>query len=118
MRPTATTRLFALIGDPVDHSLSPVMQNAAFSALGIDAVYVAVRADHGAVPHLVQAFEAVGVAGNVTVPHKIEVARLLIRVTSLARTGWPASAAEISSCASPSSSTRAGSKTSACFKRA
>lgn len=84
-----------LIGDPVDHSLSPIMQNAAITALGLDAVYVAIRTDFGAVPHMVQAFEAAGIAGNVTVPHKIEVARLFIRVTSLAKelgavnTFWP-----------------------------
>jgi shikimate dehydrogenase len=71
------------------------MQNAAITALGLDAVYVAIRTDHGAVPHMVQAFEAAGIAGNVTVPHKIEVARLFIRVTSLAKevgavnTFWP-----------------------------
>jgi len=84
-----------LIGDPVGHSLLPTMHNAATVALGLDAVYVAVPADHGAVPHLVQAFEATGVAGNVTVPHKITVARLLIRLTPLAKdleavnTFWP-----------------------------
>ena len=35
------TRVFALLGDPVAHSLSPAMQNAAFRALGLGAVYVA-----------------------------------------------------------------------------
>ena len=95
MRPTARSRLFAVIGDPIAHSLSPVMQNAAIAALGLDAVYVAVRADDGALPHVVRAFEAVGVGGNVTVPHKTAAAKLLIRLTSLAKeleavnTFWP-----------------------------
>jgi shikimate dehydrogenase len=87
--------LLVVIGDPIDHSLSPIMHNAAIAALGLDAVYVAIRTDHGAVPHMVQAFEAAGIAGNVTVPHKLEVARLLIRLTALAKelgavnTFWP-----------------------------
>ena len=38
-----STRVFALLGDPVAHSLSPAMQNAAFRALGLRAVYVALR---------------------------------------------------------------------------
>ena len=35
------TRVFGVIGDPISHSLSPVMHNAAFEALGIDALYTA-----------------------------------------------------------------------------
>jgi len=61
------------------------MHNAAIAALGLDAVYVAIQADHAAVPHVVRAFEAVGVAGNVTVPHKVTVAQLLIRLTPVAK---------------------------------
>ncbi len=41
--PTSSTRVFALLGDPVAHSLSPVMQNAALESLGEDGVYVALR---------------------------------------------------------------------------
>jgi shikimate 5-dehydrogenase len=41
--PTAATRLFAVLGDPVSQSLSPVFQNAAFDHLGLDAVYMALR---------------------------------------------------------------------------
>ena len=84
-----------VIGDPIAHSMSPAMYNAAFAALGLDAVYVPMRTDHSALPHVLRAFEAVGIAGNVTIPHKVAVARLLIRVTSLARdleavnTFWP-----------------------------
>jgi shikimate dehydrogenase len=71
------------------------MHNAAIAAMGLDAVYVAVRVDPGAVPHVVRAFEAVGIAGNVTIPHKVAVAQLLIRLTPLAKelgavnTFWP-----------------------------
>ncbi|HXK95602.1 MAG TPA: shikimate dehydrogenase, partial [bacterium] len=38
---SGTTRVCAVIGDPVEHSLSPRMHNAAFQALGLDYVYVA-----------------------------------------------------------------------------
>jgi shikimate dehydrogenase len=71
------------------------MHNAAITALGLDAVYVALRVEKSALPHVLRALEALGVAGNVTVPHKISVANLLIRVTSLAKelgavnTFWP-----------------------------
>lgn len=87
--------MLAVVGDPVAHSLSPIMHNAAMTALGLDAVYVAIRADRGALPHVMRSFEAVGISGNVTVPHKLTVASLLIRVTLLAKeieavnTFWP-----------------------------
>jgi shikimate dehydrogenase len=80
-----TSRVLAIVGDPVRHSLSPAMYNAAIAALGFDAVYVAVGADAVALPHVIRAFEAVGIAGNVTVPHKMAVAQLLIRLTAPAQ---------------------------------
>jgi shikimate dehydrogenase len=80
-----TSRLLAIVGDPVQHSLSPAMYNAAIAALGLDAVYVALRTDAVALPHVIRALEAMGLAGNVTVPHKLAVAQLLIRLTSVAQ---------------------------------
>src|SRR5260370_35964608 len=71
------------------------MHNAAIAALGLDAVYIAVHVDSLALPHVIRAFEATGIAGNVTLPHKIAVAQLLIRLTPLAKelasvnTFWP-----------------------------
>jgi shikimate dehydrogenase len=85
MQPGAGTRTIVLLGDPVRHSLSPAMHNAAIGALGLDAVYLAWRADATALAHVVRAFEAIGVAGNVTVPHKVAVAQLLIRLTQIAK---------------------------------
>lgn len=65
-----STRVFALLGDPVSHSLSPPMHNAAFLALGIDAVYVAVRTRSSEVAGLIRGLSAAGGGGNITVPHK------------------------------------------------
>ena len=64
------TRVFALLGDPVVHSLSPAMQNAAFRALGLPGVYVALRCDPADVPALIRALARAGGGGNITVPHK------------------------------------------------
>jgi shikimate dehydrogenase len=74
----ATTRLVALLGHPVEHSLSPLMQNTAFATLALDLGYVAfdVPPDHleGAVHGLAK----LGFVGaNVTAPHKLEVATLV-----------------------------------------
>src|SRR3989449_7529207 len=64
------------------------MHNAAIRALGLDAVYVAIRTPAAALPSLLAALGAVGGAGNVTVPHKEAVERCLARKTDLcARVG-------------------------------
>lgn len=79
--PSASTRLFALLGDPVSHSLSPTFQNAALRALGLDGVYVALRCAAADVPGLVRALARAGGGGNVTVPHKAAAARAVERRT-------------------------------------
>jgi shikimate dehydrogenase len=74
---TAETRLVALIGHPVAHSLSPRMQNAAFAARGLDWAYVAVDIPPERLDEAVRGLAALGFAGaNVTAPHKLAVARL------------------------------------------
>jgi len=80
---SANTRLLALLGDPVAHSLSPVMQNAAIQALGLDAVYVALGVPASALSGLFGALAAVGGAGNVTVPHKEAAERWVARKTEV-----------------------------------
>jgi shikimate dehydrogenase len=75
----ATTRVFALLGDPVAHSLSPTLYNAAFRTLGLDAVYVALRCDTDRLSPLMQALALAGGGGNVTVPHKRVAARVAQR---------------------------------------
>lgn len=87
-RITARTRVLALLGDPVAHSLSPLFQNAALRHLGIDAVYVALRCESGAVAPLIRALCRAGGGGNVTVPHKATAAACVDRPSRLVeRTG-------------------------------
>jgi len=69
--------IVALLGDPVSASLSPLMQNAAFAARGLDWTYVALRVRPAALEEALRGLVALGFAGaNVTTPHKRDVARL------------------------------------------
>lgn len=75
---TGETRLVGLLGDPVSRSLSPLMHNAAFAALGLDWAYVPlpVRADR--LEDALRGLVALGFVGaNVTTPHKLAVAKLV-----------------------------------------
>jgi shikimate dehydrogenase len=75
-----------VIGWPVDHSLSPAIHNAAFEALGLDWVYVALPVPPGRVPEAVAGLAALGFAGaNVTMPHKSEIAGLVDSLSDDAR---------------------------------
>jgi shikimate dehydrogenase len=72
-----STRLVALLGHPVAHSLSPRMQNAAFAARGLDWAYVALDVAPELLPDAVRGLAASGFAGaNVTAPHKLAAADL------------------------------------------
>jgi shikimate dehydrogenase len=74
---SGTTRLVGIIGWPVEHSLSPRMQNAAFAELGLDWAYVALPTPPERLDDAVRGLAALGFAGaNVTTPHKLAVAEL------------------------------------------
>lgn len=71
-------RYAGLFGDPVEHSLSPVMHNAAFRALGIDGTYALWHVAAGDLPGRLEELRAEEFFGaNVTVPHK-ELTRTLV----------------------------------------
>ncbi len=74
---SSTTRLVALLGHPVGHSLSPRMQNAAFAALALDLAYVAFDVPPERFESAVLALAELGFVGaNVTAPHKLAAAEL------------------------------------------
>ena len=71
MSPRGSTRVVGIIGDPVTHSRSPAIHNAAFAALGLDWVYVAFPVPRGLGAAAVGSVRTLGLAGlNVTMPHK------------------------------------------------
>lgn len=83
---TARTRVAAVIGDPVRHSLSPAIHNAAFRALGLDWVYVALSVPEGQARAAVGGMRALGIDGmNVTMPHKSDVVKALDRLSPAAQ---------------------------------
>lgn len=73
--PSPDTRVAAVIGDPVSHSLSPRLHNAAFAALGLDWMYVACHVPEGRGAEAVEDMRSLGFRGlSVTMPHKAAVA--------------------------------------------
>lgn len=81
-----STKLLAVLGDPVGHSLSPVLQNAAIRKLGLDWRYMALPVSASALPVALEGLHALGAVGlNVTIPHKQAVMPLLHGVTPLAQ---------------------------------
>jgi shikimate dehydrogenase len=85
-RVRGSTRAVGVIGWPVEHSLSPVIHNAAFIALGMDWVYVPLPVPPQHLPSAVAGLEALGFSGaNVTMPHKTECAALIDDLSDDAR---------------------------------
>ncbi|MDR3089489.1 MAG: shikimate dehydrogenase [Desulfobulbaceae bacterium] len=78
------TQVYGVLGQPVRHSLSPLMQNAAFAVLGIDAVYLPMPVDD--IADAVRGIRALGLAGaSVTIPFKESVMPYLDYVDDIAR---------------------------------
>lgn len=81
--PTGATAVAAVIGDPIAHSRSPAIFNAAFAATGLDWVYVALGVAEGDAVAAVQAMRVLGLRGlSVTMPHKEAVIPALDRLTA------------------------------------
>jgi shikimate dehydrogenase len=75
------TRLAAVIGSPVEHSLSPALHNAAFRSLTLDWVYVALPVTAGRADAALDAMRLFGIGGlSVTMPHKEQVAQSVDRL--------------------------------------
>ncbi len=78
---TGKTRVCGVIGEPIEHTLSPLMHNAAFEALKLDFVFLAFRVKPAEVENAVNGMRALNIRGlNVTMPHKTTVIKHLDRV--------------------------------------
>ena len=83
---TGKTKLLGVIGAPVGHSLSPIIQNAALRAAGLDYVYAALPVRAGALSSAVCGLRDAGAAGfNVTIPFKTEIIPLMDELSEDAR---------------------------------
>ena len=83
---TGKTKLLGVIGDPVEHSLSPIMHNAVSAALGFDYVYVPLPVARGDLHRALSGFEAINLVGfNLTIPHKQAILPLLSEVSATAQ---------------------------------
>ncbi len=84
--PSAASEVVAVIGDPVEHSLSPLLHNTAFAELGLDWVSVGFRVPAGSAPTALEGARALGLAGlSVTMPHKAAVAEAVDDRTEIAQ---------------------------------
>jgi shikimate dehydrogenase len=83
---TGKTKLLGVIGDPVEHSLSPVMHNAAIESLGLNYVYVALPVKERDLATALDGFAAIDLSGfNVTIPHKQTIMPLLSQIDPVAQ---------------------------------
>ena len=83
---TSSTSVAAVIGDPVKHSLSPVIHNVGFRSLGIDWMYVACEVKEGDAQSALDAMKTLGLRGlSVTMPHKTAIASLVDSVSVAAQ---------------------------------
>ena len=85
MNISGKTKICGLIGDPVEHTMSPVMHNAAFEKLGLNYAYLPFRVKPEELPQAVSGLRALNATGfNVTIPHKVAVIPLLDELDPLA----------------------------------
>jgi shikimate dehydrogenase len=86
MQISGKTRVFGVIGDPLEHTLSPAIQNAAFQHLGLDCVFLAFPGKSANVEKAMAGVRGLGIGGlNVTMPHKNAVIPYLDEVDEAAK---------------------------------
>jgi shikimate dehydrogenase len=86
MQISGRTRVFGVIGDPIEHTLSPALQNAAFQHLGLDYVFLAFQVKPTDVEKAIGGVRGLGISGlNVTMPHKSAVIPYLDEVDDAAK---------------------------------
>jgi shikimate dehydrogenase len=85
MNISGKTKICAIIGDPVEHTMSPAMHNAAFKKFGLDYIYFPFRVKPGELAAAVAGLRTLGVVGfNVTIPHKVAILPLLDKLDLVA----------------------------------
>ncbi|NEO61450.1 MAG: shikimate dehydrogenase [Moorea sp. SIO4G2] len=83
---TGTTKLLGVIGDPVEHSLSPLMHNRAIASLDVDYVYLPLPVKSADLKNAIAGFEAIGLVGfSITIPHKQTIIPLLSEISTVAQ---------------------------------
>jgi len=82
---SSKTSFIALVGNPVSHSLSPIMQNAAFQYLGLDLIYIAIPCKDKDLELVLNSFKKINCKGlNITIPHKEKVFNLCSEISPIA----------------------------------
>src|SRR3989338_7628747 len=75
------SKTFAIIGDPIDHSLSPNIHSAAFRELNLDCSYIAYKIAKGELEEGIESLKKIKIDGfNITIPHKVEMMKYLDKV--------------------------------------
>lgn len=83
---TGTTKLLGVIGDPVKHSLSPLMHNSAIEELGLDYIYIPLPVTPENLAKAIAGFEAISLVGfSITIPHKQAIIPYLAEITPTAK---------------------------------
>ena len=84
-RISGKTSVCGVIGDPIEHTMSPAMHNAAFEELGLDFIYTAFRVNKDELSKSIDGMRALNIKGlNVTIPHKVAVIPLLDNLDPMA----------------------------------
>ena len=85
MSVTGKTKICGIIGDPVEHTMSPAIHNAAFNELGLDYVYLPFPVQQGQLGEAIKGMRALNFRGLcVTIPHKVAVIQFLDKLDPLA----------------------------------
>lgn len=83
---SGTTKLTALLGSPVSHSISPLMHNRAFQYLGLDYAYLCFDVTEKTLPEAVEGLKAVGIRGfNLTMPNKNKIMELVDHISPVSQ---------------------------------
>jgi shikimate dehydrogenase len=81
----AKTKILAVIGDPIEHSMSPLIHNAVIQSLGLNYVYIAFRVEPKELENAIKAIRAFHITGiNITIPHKVASMQFVDEIDSLA----------------------------------